>query len=179
MQELEDKLAPFQEDPGTVVNPPLGTVAFINGEPGVWDGTQYNNNISHNTWLDPQNLDLRVPRIMRTGFPPVVIINPWQRRIVCSGGVLYNVAADPWPTGSEVEITSDIAIPTDFSPLPNGLSYFQAGTSQVTGANQIATANIRVALVAGPPARIGIFVRFQGDAGGGNFVQLDGLEWWY
>lgn len=179
MEELETKLAPFQNNPSTVVSPPLGTEAFANGEPAVWDGSVWNNNLSHNTWTAWQNLAIRSPRVARSGFPPVCAINAWQRRIVCMGGYLFDAAAAAWPTGSDVEVTSDIAIGTQFAPVPGGLTYYQGATSQVTGVNQLATASIRVESIAGPPARVGIFIRFQGDAGGGNFVMLDGLEWWY
>lgn len=63
-----------------------------------------------------------------------------------------------------------------FAPAPGGVTYYQAAASLVTAADSIATASIRVEVVG---ATTNIYARYQGDAGGGNFIMLDGLEWWH
>lgn len=185
-EELDAKLQGWNQKPSNITGPiPVGTEALDPQHPGdeyriaVWDGANWVRSLNHVTsWGAWANLSLRAPAVERAGFTPRIRINQWTRRIQLSGGVLFNAAADPWPTGSDVEITADAAIASSFAPAPGGLMFYQAATSQVTGASQIATALIRVSTEAAP-ARTSIKVRFQGDAGGGNFVMLDQLKWWY
>ena len=183
---LDTKLQGWNQKPSNIVAPiPVGTEALDPQHPGdeyriaVYDGTDWVRSLNHVTsWAAWSNLGLRSPTVERSGFTPRIRANPWKREVMLSGGVLFNVAADPWPTGSDVEITSDTAIQSSLAPVPGNRVCYQAATSQVTGANTIATAIIIVSLKASP-ARVAIDIRFQGDAGGGNFVMLDGLKWWY
>ena len=185
MQDLEDKLVGFNQQPGAVVSPPVGTVVFNpSGTFGTdriaaWDGTTWRLNLNHvGTWSAWQNLDLRSPVVARSGFSPRVRVNAYQRRIVIYGGVVASAALGAWPA-TALEITTDTAIGPEFAPVPGGLSYYQGVGAGVTGANQVATANIKIEHITVGTPRVAISVLFQGDAGGGNFVMLDGLEWWY
>lgn len=185
--ELDIKLQGWNQKPSNIVAPiPVGTEALDPQHPGdeyriaVYNGTDWIRSLNHiTTWDAWANLSLRAPAVERPGFTPRIRVNQWKRQVMLSGGVLFNAAADPWPTGSDVEITADAAIGTNRAPVPGGLSYYQAATSGIVAASGFASALIRVASEVGPPARTSIKIRFQGDSGGGNFVMLDGLKWWY
>lgn len=185
-EELDTKLQGWNQKPSNIVAPiPVGTEALDPQHPGdeyriaVYNGTDWVRSLNHVlSWEAWQNLSLRAPAVERTGFTPRIRVNQWKREIMLSGGVQFNAALDPWPTGSDVEITSDTAIQSSLAPAPGGRICYQAATAQVTGANTFASAVIAVNVEASP-ARVSIKVRYQGDAGGGNFVMLDGLKWWY
>jgi hypothetical protein len=185
-EDLDLKLQGWNQKPCAIVgSPPVGTEGLDPQHPGdeyriaVYDGTNWVRSLNHvSSWGAWSNLSLRAPAVERAGFTPRIRINEWTRQVQLSGGVLLNVAADPWPTGSDVEITADAAIANSFAPVPGGLSFFEAATSAVTAASSFAAALIRISTEAGP-SRTSIKVRFQGDAGGGNFVMLDRLKWWY
>lgn len=184
--ELDTKLQGWNQKPSNIVAPiPVGTEALDPEHPGdeyriaVYNGTNWVRSLNHIlTWEAWQDLDIRSPVVSRPGFPPRIRVNQWKREIMLSGGVLFNAAADPWPTGSDVEITSDTAIQSSLAPVPGGRICYQAATSQVTAANSFASAVIAVNIET-TPARTSIKIRHQGDAGGGNFAMLDGLKWWY
>lgn len=182
-QDVNDKLIGFNQSPNDITGPPIGIEAFApvpdQARIAAWDGAVWRLSINHSSiWGSWQAVTLRAPVVERTGFPVMARVDPIGRRVVFSGGVYFNAAQDAWPTGSDVEITDDTAIGVSLSPSTAGLSYYQAATSQVTTAGGFASANVRIQEVTGPD-RVGLFVRFQGDAGGGNFVMLDGLTWWY
>lgn len=185
-EDLDIKLTGWNQKPSAIVGVvPIGTEALDPLHPGdeyriaVWDGSNWIRSLNHiATWGAWSNLTLRAPAVARAGFTPRIRINEWTREVQLSGGVLFNAAADPWPTGSDVEITADAAIASTFTPTPGGRVCHQAATSQVTAASSFASALIIVSTKAAP-ARTAIDIRFQGDAGGGNFVQLDKLRWWY
>jgi hypothetical protein len=183
-QEVANKIQPFNTKPSSFsTNPPVGTEAFYPG-PGdehriaVWDGAAWRRSLSHvSAWGSWQNLAIRSPRVERTGWTPTAKVDVVARRVVLSGGVLFNAAADPWPTASDTEITTDTAISTSLSPI-NNLTFGQVATGQVTTAGGFSSAVVKVERVSSPD-RVAVYVRWQGDAGGGNFVMLDGLTWWY
>lgn len=184
-QDIDTKLDGFNHHPSTITGPPQGIEAFYNvagadqSRIAVYDGATWRLPLNHQTaWTGWQTLTLRSPVVARTGYPPKANVNPVTRRVKLAGAVQADAALSAWPTGSDVEITDDVAISTTFAPVPGGTSYSQVATAQVTGTDQVATANVRIQSVT-TPNRVGIFVRFQGDAGGGNFVVLDGIEWWY
>lgn len=185
--EVETKTKPFNSSPAnfTGITVPVGTEAFDPEHAGsedriaVWDGTTWRRGLNHVTaWSNWDNLTLRSPTVARTGFPPVARVDIIARRVTLMGGVYFNAAIDPWPTNTTVEITNDTAIQTSLAPVNGGMSVSQGATGQITTANGFAAAVIIVELKSSP-SRVAVSVRYQGDAGGGNFIMLDGVEWWY
>lgn len=189
-QDLEDKLVGFNQSPGVITSPPTGIEAFfptVDGDNShqriaVYDGTTWR--LSRNmtsTWGPWQSMTavLDPIRSERTVAPLVFKVNTYMRRVVMSGGLHFNVAQAAWPLSRTAVFATGSGIIPTYAPAGGGLAYFQAATSQVTGANQVATAVIEVVYESAPVARVAIYITFQGDAGGGNFVQFDNVEWWY
>lgn len=182
--DLATKINYWNQSPSAIIAPPVGTEAFDPQHVGsedriaVYDGTNWNLSLNHetswNSWVD---LTLRAPVVERPGWTPRIRINQWKREIQLSGGILYGAAAPAWPL-TDVEITLDTSISDTLAPAPGGLSFQQIASSQITAASGFASAVARVIKLVGPN-KTSIFVRWQGDAGGGNFIMLDGLKWWY
>jgi hypothetical protein len=91
--------------------------------------------------------------------------------------VYVNSAQDAWNTATTYEITTDDASQTDFAPV-NGMHIQQSSAGAITTANGFASAVVTVEPKTGPN-RTAVSVRYQGDAGGGNFITLDNIRWWY
>ncbi|MGS2592232.1 hypothetical protein [Streptomyces hebeiensis] len=186
-EDVNDKIRPFQDRPTTLINPPKGTEAFYPESPSsdsyriaVYNGTSWCRSLNHSgsqaVW---QALELRSPYVARTGFPPVAKIFPFMRYVILSGSVQISASATPWPTNTSVEITTDTAINSSLTPVNGGFSMSQCATGQVTAANGFASAVVWLQAETTPTNRVAIRVRYQGDSGGGNFVSLDGMRWWY
>lgn len=181
-QEVDDKIKGFNTQPNTVINPPLGSEALHPVDThriGVWNGTEWirsiNPNLSWGVWTA---FNLLAPAVQRSAvFTPKYKVNSVYARVALSGGVLFNVAADPWPTGTTVRITDTGAIPIAYKPL-GGWSYQTVAVSTPSGAGGFSSAQAIVDAVT-DPSDIRISIRFQGDSGGGNFVMLDSLGWWF
>lgn len=186
-EDVETKLLPFNQKPsdfGAIVKP-KGTEAF-RPTPGfehrisAWDGAEWRSSLAHSTsWGLWQTVLIRAPTVIRPNFPVVARVNAMLRKVEISGGVLFDGAASAWPTGTTVEITADTAIQTSFAPANAAKQAFQqVATGAITVANGFASAVAIVEQKAGPD-RTAISVRYQGDAGGGNFIMLDGLGWYF
>lgn len=185
--ELDLKLTPFNQSPAdfTGITIPVGTEAFdpdVSHDDfdriAVWTGSIWARSINHaSVWTGWQSVQLRSPVVERPNFPVMANVNAVARRVVLMGGVLVDDVASAWPTNTSIEITSDTAIQANLAPV-GGTSVQQGATGQITTANGFASANILIASESSPD-RVAIRVRYQGDAGGGNFIMLDGISWWY
>lgn len=184
--ELDDKIKGFNTQPNTIVSPPVGTEGLFPGTPstdnyriGVWTGTEWIRTINANlAWEAWTTLNLLAPAVQRSSvFTPKYKINSVYARLVLGGGVLLNAAADPWPTGTTVRITATGAIPIAYAPI-GGWSYQPVAVASPTGAGGFSVAQAIVDAVT-DPTDVRISIRYQGDAGGGNFVMLDSLGWWF
>jgi hypothetical protein len=185
-QEIANKINCFNQKPGnfTGITVPTGTEAFdpSGSEPNriaVWDGSAWRKGLNHATaWGSWSTITLRSPTVERTGFTPKMKINTFMRKVVLSGGVYFNVAQDPWPTNTTVELTTDTAISTTLVPVNGATSISHGATGQITTASGFASALVSIEQLTSP-TRVAIRARYQGDAGGGNFIMLDGISWWY
>jgi hypothetical protein len=183
-QDVNEKIKGFQTQPNTIIAPPIGTEAYYPGLPttdkgrvAVYNGADWIRSVNPNSgWTAWQAITLRSPVVLRPNFPPVAKINIYERRVVLSGGVLFGAAAPAWPTANSVEITSDTAFDTSVAPVNGGLSVQQTATGQITTAGGFSSSVVYAQLTG---SRIAIRVQYQGDAGGGNFIMLDGITWWY
>lgn len=188
-QELDEKLTAFNQVPAdfTGIAVPIGTEAYdpdpSHGEPNriaVWTGSIWARGISAaSSWsAQPwQTVSIRSPLVSRTGFPVKAKINTVLRCIELAGGVYVNSAQDAWNTATTYEITTDDAIQADFAPV-NGMHIQQSSAGAITTANGFASAVVTVEPKTSPD-RTSVSVRYQGDAGGGNFITLDNVRWWY
>ncbi|MFE1145204.1 hypothetical protein [Streptomyces rochei] len=187
-QEVANKIEPFNQQPGSFgdIPVPVGTECF-DPDPthaswhriAVWTGSIWARSLNHQSaWTDWQPITVRAPHVARPLYEPEAKVDAIARRVVLRGGVLFNAAADPWPTGTTYEITSDAAIQPELVPVNGGESIQQGATGQILTAGGFAGAIIYINRNL-TPDRVSINVRYQGDAGGGNFVMLDGIEWWF
>lgn len=186
-EDVETKILPFNQKPSNfgAIPKPVGTEAFrptagFEHRISVWDGAEWRSSLAHSTsWGLWQAVLIRAPTVIRPNFPVVARVNAMLRKVEISGGVLFDGAASAWPTGTTVEITADTAIQSSFAPANTAkMAVQQVGSSAITAVNGFASAVAMVEQKAGPD-RTSISVRFQGDAGGGNFIMLDGLGWYY
>lgn len=184
--EVNNKIKGFNVVPTTLVNPPVGTEAYFPEAPAsentriaVYDGTAWRRAINHTSGFTAwQPLTLRSPVVARPGYPPVVKLDIVNRRAILSGGVQYGAAAPAWPT-TIVEITDDLAMDTTLNPINGGFSIHTGATAPVTVAGQFSSAVVYMEAVSTGTAHVAIKVGYQGSAGGGNFVMLDGISWWF
>jgi hypothetical protein len=185
-EEVETKLLPFNQQPAdfTGITIPKGTMAMRpddgSDRMAVWNGIEWSGSVNPaNVWEAWQPVSLRAPVIARTGYTLEAKIDTLSRRIVLMGGVQLNATADAWNTATTYEITTDTAIQSSLAPANvDGVSIQQGATGAVTTASGFASAVIWIQRRT-VPDRTAISVRYQGDAGGGNFIMLDGIEWWY
>lgn len=187
-QELDDKLTVFNQLPANfgAFAVPIGTEAYdpdpAHAEPdriAVWTGSIWARGISAATaWGQAwQTIAIRSPLVIRTGFPVKARINNVIRCIQLTGGVYVNATQDAWNTATTYEITTDTAIQSDLAPV-NGMHIQQCAAGAITTANGFASSVVTIEPKTSP-SRTSISVRYQGDAGGGNFISLDNVRWWY
>lgn len=183
-QELDDKTKPF-----TTVPASFGAITVLQGMEAfetslgpriaVWTGSVWSRSINPNTGVGAwTSFGIRSPIVLRTGFTPVAKFDTWARRVSLSGGVQLNAGADPFVVGTTYEITTDTAIAASFAPVNGGQSIQYGAVGAITSASGFGSAVVTIESKTSPD-RTAISVRYQGDAGGGNFIMLDGISWWY
>lgn len=144
----------------------------------VWDGTsQILPDDIDSGWSAWTALPILSPRVLRTGFTPRWRNNSFTRMVELSGGVNFDASANPWTLGSQFQInqlasgspTSSLAPigGTHKSPCATALS---AGTTLVAGG---------LVTVDSSGGFVRINAQYMGGPGGGNFLMLDQIWWWY
>jgi len=188
-EEVDKKTTPFNQMPadfsGIGIPIPIGTEAFDPEHPGsehriaAWNGTTWIRSLNHAApWSGWQTMEIRSPVVIRTGFPVRARVDAIARRVVLSGGLYFNASQDPWPTGTTVEVTTDTAMGISLAPVNGGICCRQAAAGAITTTNGFASA-VAIIETKTSPDRTALSIRYQGDAGGGNFVMLDGVSWWF
>jgi hypothetical protein len=145
----------------------------------VWNGTQRIPDDIDAAWSAWTALPMFSPRAARPSFTPQWRNNSAYRMVELAGGVYFNVAQDPWTLGGYNTINADSsgAIPASMVPI-GGTHTGQAAAGLTSGTSVVAGAMITVDKPGG-----NTFVRirgqYMGGPGGGNFIQLDRIWWWY
>lgn len=161
--------------------PPLNvgieTITSVNRH-SVWNGTAQRVPYSiPSGWTAWTTLTPVAPYVVRGGFPFKWRRNAGLRKVQVTGGILNTVAASPFPHTSFVTICN-AGISSSFAPM-GGLHMQHSATAAITGAGigiDCATARLQVRLSG---ATAWIEAHYMGQDGGGNFLQFDGLEWYY
>lgn len=147
---------------------------------GVWDGAALRipDDIDAG-WSAWTALPMFTNRVARSGFTPRWRNNSLYRMVELAGGVLNNVAADPWPLGSFLTINADStgAIPSSMQPV-DGVHISPCATALTAGTSVVASGYAYIDKPVGNTFTR-IRVQYMGGPGGGNFVQLDQIWWWY
>lgn len=177
---LETKLAPYLV--GGVLNDVEvgqewldGSFRFI-----VWNGaSQRVPDDIDAAWSAWTALPMFAPRVGRTGFTPRWRNNSLLRIVQLAGGVYWNVAQDPWTLGGYFTLNADSAgaIPAAMVPI-GGTHTGPAATALTEGTSVVSGASITVDKPGGNTF-IRVRGQYMGGPGGGNFIQLDQVWWWY
>ena len=130
-------------------------------------------------WSAWTNLPMLSPRAIRPSFTPKWRNNSLLRMVELTGGVLFDAVASAWTMGTSFIVNADAAgsPPASMQPIGN-LHISPAATGLTTGTAVVASALVRVEIPGGSTfVRIG--AQYMGGPGGGNFVMLDQVWWWY
>lgn len=177
----DEKLSLISQEPvlNVLLDAEVGQEWIYNGRLGVWDGAAlvFPEDIEA-AWTPWEILVLTAPTGPRTSFTPKWRRNTLVKQVELSGGVIYNSAA-AWPTSFTVfSADTEVAgIPIAYQPN-GGITYVAAATSIPSGVNRGAGANIAID-VPGVNPSCRLRARFMGGSGGGNFIALDGVRWYY
>jgi hypothetical protein len=177
---LDSKLSPYMSG-GALTGLETGQEVFASGfRFAVYDGSGVRSPDDIDAaWSAWTNLPMFAPRVIRAGFTPRWRNNSLLRMVELSGGVLFNAAADPWTMGALLTINADSAgaIPASMAPI-GGSSRSPAATSLTAGTSVVSGAFCIIDKPGGNTF-CRIQAQFMGGPGGGNFLMLDQVMWWY
>lgn len=130
-------------------------------------------------WSAWTALPMFTNRVARAGFTPRWRNNPNLRMVELSGGLLNNAAADPWTPGSLLTVNADSAgaIPASMQPI-GGYHINESATALSAGTTVVSAGYVYIDKPGGNTFTR-IRAQYLGGAGGGNFLQLDQVWWWY
>jgi hypothetical protein len=176
--EIDNKLAPYNN--GTTVTPVEIGQEYIDasGRFAVWDGTSSRvpDDIDA-AWSAWTNIPMLAPRVIRPGFQPKWRSNSLLRKVELTGGIQFDSSANTWTAGSSFQFNalSTGSPASSFAPI-GGTHRSQAAAALTAGTVVVAAGYITV-------DTSGAFVRmsaqYLGGPGGGNFIMLDQVWWWY
>lgn len=179
---IEAKLTPYMKG-GTMTNVETGQEHFNGSFEFCVRGTSTlitPKNISEG-WSAWTNFPIAVARALRTDYTPKWRNNPLYRMVECTGGFQYDAAASAWPMGSFFLLNADAAgsPPASMQPIGN-IHYNPCAVSLNTGTSTSVAQGglIKVEQPVGS-TYVRLSVQYMGGAGGGNFVMIDQVWWWY
>lgn len=151
----------------------------VNFRFAVWNGGQRIPDDIDGAWSAWTALPMLAPRVIRPSFTPRWRNNTAYRMVELSGGVYFNAAQDPWTLGSYITINGDVAgaIPASMIPI-GGVHTGQAAAALSAGTTVVAGAMVTIDKPGGNTF-CRIRGQYMGGPGGGNFIQLDRIWWWY
>lgn len=177
--ELELKLNYFQGTGPVPSSFEIGSEVYANNRHMVWTGTAWSSPVSiGQSWTVWNGIDAQAPFTVRPGLPFKYRSQPNVRKVQLTGGMVNTGSANPWPKGVWNVINST-QIPAAFAPV-GGVHIQHSATSALPGApvgSDVAAARIRV--TGNGSAPVLVEVHWMGADGGGNFVQVDGVEWYF
>lgn len=116
-------------------------------------------------------------RSVRTSFTPRWRNNSLLRMVECAGGMQYDAAANVFPMGSLVVMNGDVSGSPPLSMLPVGGKFVGQAATALTGGTSV-TAGAYIVVDSGT-SFVRLSAQYLGGGGGGNFIQLDQVWWWY
>lgn len=149
-----------------------------NGRFAVWDGAAARIPADIDAgWSSWTALPVVAPRVARTNFTPRWRSNSAYRMVELSGGVLFDSSASAWPMGNSfnVNVMAPGSPPISLAPI-GGVHKAPCATALTSGAPIVAAG---LAIITTDISFVQIAVQYMGGPGGGNFVQLDQVWWWY
>lgn len=176
--QLDTKLAPYMNG-GTLSLAQAGQEFFDAGfRYGVYDGAaQRLPDDIDGAWSAWTAIPMLAPRVIRTGLTPRWRSNSLLRVVELSGGVQFDATANPWTMGSSFQFNAlSAGSPANTLGPIGGKHVSPCGTGLTAGTTVVASGYITI-------DTSGSFVRmaaqYLGGPGGGNWVQLEQVWWWY
>lgn len=176
--QLDAKLTPLMNG-GTLTLAQAGQEYLdSNSRFAVWDGTaaRVPDDID-SAWSAWTNIPMLAPRVIRTSFQPKWRSNSLIRKVELNGGIQFNAAADPWTQGSAFQFNALSAGSPANTLGPVGGKHVNQCATGLTGGTSVTAGGYIVIDTSGSFVRM--TAQSLGGGGGGNFIQLDQVWWWY
>jgi hypothetical protein len=175
---LDTKLQPYMIG-GSLTLTEVGQESF-NGSfrYSVWDGAAQRlpDDIDAG-WSSWTALPILSPRVARGSFTPRWRNNTAYRMVELSGGVLFDASANPWTMGSAFQV-NQLASGSPTSALaPIGGTHKGPCATALSAGTTIVAGGLVTVDSSGGFCRIN--AQYMGGPGGGNFLMLDQVWWWY
>lgn len=177
---LDLKLQPYMIG-GTISGVETGQEFFdSNFRYAVWDGaaTIIPDDIDAG-WSAWTNFPIASGRFARAGFTPKWRNNSLYRMVECTGGFNFDAGAGAWPMGTAFLLNGDTSGSPPASMVPVGGRHVGQAATALTGGTSVVAAARIVAEIPGGSSFVRLTGQYMGAGGGGNFIQLDQVWWWY
>ena len=149
----------------------------------VWDGSNWRVPSSGaGGWTAWANVALIAPYTFNAGFTPMYRVNTFMRRAQLKGRVQNGATGVAMAKNNWTNFSSGVTgIPLTYTPL-NGASVWTASCSPITATSPVGSeingARIRTNADA-TSVRLDFNWMGQDTNTTGNYISLDGVEWWY
>lgn len=175
---VESKLLPYTAG-GAITGIETGQESFDGSfKFGVWNGAslRVTDDIDA-AWSAWTNIPMFAPRAIRTGFQPKWRSNSLLRKVELTGGIQADNVASAWPMGSSLQFNALAAGSPTSALQPIGGKHISQAAASLTGGTSVTAGAYITIDVSGGFCRMSC--QFMGGGGGGNFVMLDQVKWWY
>lgn len=176
--ELDNKLAPYNN--GTTVTPVEVGQEYVDGSGrfAVWDGAaaRVPDDIDA-AWSAWTNLPMFTGRAIRSGYQPKWRLNSLLRIVQLSGGVQFDSSAGTWTTGGLFTINADASGSPPAVQIPVGGYHISPCAAALTAGTSVVAAGY--IYIDKPGTFVRIRGQYMGGPGGGNFLMLEQVWWWY
>lgn len=177
--QLDAKLTPYT-NLGVILNMETGQERIdTDGRLAVHTGSglRKSDNVD-DAWSDWTAIPLIAPYVARTSLAPYWRENSLLRKVELAGGILNAAAANPWPF-SLATITTDATAGIPIAYLPFGGKHVSPCASALASAPQVVAGGYAIVDRSGANNFVRIRLQYLGGPGGGNFLQLEQIQWWY
>jgi len=178
---IETKLTPYVNG-GSLSG--LETGQEYLGAPGpraaVWNGTARREPDDIDAaWTAWTAVPIISPRVTRPGNILKWRQNPLMRKVELRGGVLFDASSNAWTLGATFLITNDVAGGIPGTSFPVGVAMIGPTPTAIAAAPAIVAGAYVTVDKPGANTFCRIRVQYMGGPGGGNFIALDQIWWWY
>lgn len=175
---LDTKLQPYMIG-GTLTLSEIGQEYFdADFRYAVWDGSSgiLPDDID-SAWSAWTNIPMLAPRVIRSAFQPKWRSNSLIRKVELTGGIQFDASANPWTMGTSFQFNSLAAGSPANTLGPIGGKHISPCAVALTGGTSVTAGGYVTIDTSGSFVRMAC--QYLGGGGGGNFVMLDQVRWWY
>lgn len=177
---LDAKLGPYMNG-GSISGLETGQEYFdVNFRYALWDGAaaRLPDDIDA-AWSAWTAIPMLSPRTVRPNFTPRWRNNSLLRKVELSGGLTFNAVSDPWTPNTLATVNGDVAGAVPASMIPVGGTHVCPCATALSAGTTIVSSGYAFIDKPGGNTFTRIRVCYLGGDGGGNFVQLEEISWWY